>query len=257
MIKSTVLIPVILSLVFLFPLQSAVSVDIWAQEQPPGQFKIYNDQEGRFSFSYPSNWDVNLPEDRFTKTSEVEVSTPENVTGWAAFDVRILQGLAESAEMLGLESAFDIGLSSARNDMPDFRLLEDIECEKYHIDGKETCSVQYTRGMDLGGSSLGLGSSGDDSNSNSFLSLLGRHAVQQVFPAGEDIYMLTYGADFDNFDKYLPIAEQIYSSFSTGEPTSSDNNDGGDGEIPNIFDSGSDPADNEDEDEGEDEDEEN
>ena len=118
-------------------------------------------------------------------------------------------------------------MKSAITNVSEIKLLKDIECKKYRINGEETCSVQYTR--DLGPGSLSSGGGGlpgyesNEDNSDSLVSKLGTHAIQQViFPLGADIYMLMYDADFDNFDKYLPTIEKIYSTFRAGESSNND-----------------------------------
>lgn len=47
-------------------------------------------------------------------------------------------------------------------------------------------------------------------NNGWFASIKGEHAIEQVpFQVGDDTLLLMYGADFDNFDKYLPVAQEI------------------------------------------------
>ena len=145
-----------------------------AQEQLPPQSNKYTDSQGRFSFSYPSDWELDVPENRFTKTSEVAVSAPENITGWASVEVRIVEGTETSMDLFGLKDFVDITVSRLSNQIPDFRLLEDVDCEKYEIDGREACSVQYVRGI---GSSFGSDQFSSDGESDPLASLLGRHAI--------------------------------------------------------------------------------
>jgi hypothetical protein len=116
--------------------------------------------------------------------------------------------------MFGLEDYVDIIVSRSSSEIPNFRILEDVDCEKYEIDGKEACSVQYVRGLD---SSLGSDLLDSESNAGGLLgSMMGRHAIEQVaFQVGDDTYLLMYGANFDNFDKYLPDAQEIFSTFKT------------------------------------------
>jgi hypothetical protein len=82
--------------------------------------------------------------------------------------------------------------------------------------------VQYVRGLD---SAFGLGS--ESNTGGEFASLMGQHAIEQAaFQVGDDTYLLMYGADFDNFDKYLPVAHEIFSTFKTGSSDAQEEDDG-------------------------------
>lgn len=79
-------------------------------------------------------------------------------------------------------------------DIPNFSLEEGIECETYALSGNQACSILFTRTLDY----------------TAELEL----AVMQVYTVkGNNGWILAYMATPNDFDNYLPIANQMIDSF--------------------------------------------
>ena len=74
-------------------------------------------------------------------------------------------------------------------------IVQDIECEKYHIDGEKACSYV-----------LGIGENGTF-----------RNVMQVLTVVGERSYVISYSTSPENFDKDLPILKTMLQSFKQTE----------------------------------------
>ena len=70
-------------------------------------------------------------------------------------------------------------------------VVQDIECEKYSVDGNKACSYI-----------LGIGDAGTF------------HTMQILTIVGEQAYVFTYGSLAQNFEADLPILEKMLESFN-------------------------------------------
>jgi hypothetical protein len=153
------------------------------------QFLTYADPQSRFSIDYPSNWTAKPAANRFS-SSLVEFVSPAKGLNFADVDIRVIKNMP-----FGVESAFNIVLPSLRTSIPNFELNEGPNCDKYTTaDGNQACYLIYTR-------------------TSSYLTSI-KFAVEVVgVKVGSDIYLISYTTFPDFFDKNLPIADQMISSF--------------------------------------------
>jgi hypothetical protein len=68
-------------------------------------------------------------------------------------------------------------------------IVQDIECEKYRIDGVTACSYILDIGED-------------------------QRVMQVLTVIGERSYVITYGSSLENFEKDLPVLHTILKSFN-------------------------------------------
>jgi hypothetical protein len=95
------------------------------------------------------------------------------------------------------------GLSSS---IPNFSLEQGIECDTYSLSGNQACSIIYSRTMD-------------------YTSEL-EFAVMQVATAiGNNAFMLTYMGTVDDFDRNLPVVNQMIASFRVPDSSLGSNSD--------------------------------
>ena len=78
-----------------------------------------------------------------------------------------------------------------------FQLSQDVECQKYTIDGNKACSIIFSKTTDYT-SNIKLG------------------AMMVISEVNGQTYMIEYSTLPDNFDKLLPTIDQMIGSFKSG-----------------------------------------
>lgn len=150
----------------------------------------YNDPQGRFSIDYPSNWTAKPAANRFDKDL-VTLETGRHTPQFAQLTV----GITKSSP-LGIEQSLNALIPRLGEIIPKFELNQDLECQKYMLDGIKACSFIYARNLD-------------------YVSNIKIAAMQVSADIGENLYTLTYITLPDNFDRTLPTIEKMIASFKT------------------------------------------
>jgi hypothetical protein len=149
-----------------------------------GQFKTYNEQYGRFSIQVPEDWKVGPP---LVKQDSVAVSfDPNNEDDFSV----ILSAVDrhESSSQTDFEQVIREQNADTVRSLPGTTLIQDTECTKYVIDGNQACSMIYTETYQ-------------------------GYTTKELdvdFQTGKQQVGISFSGS--DFDKYLPIANQILSS---------------------------------------------
>lgn len=146
-----------------------------------GQFKTYNDAYGRFSIQVPKSWTIGSPS---IKQDSVTVDFSPNNKDDFLFIVAVMDrhGTSET----DFEQAVKEQNAYTVQSLPGQTLIQDTDCTKYVIDGNKACSMIYHHGM------------------------TDRKEMEVDFLTGKQwVGMSILGSDFD---KYLPIANQMLNS---------------------------------------------
>lgn len=154
-------------------------------------FGNYKDAQKRFSIDYPLTWTTKPATNRFEQDLVQFISGPVSPS-FADVAVKIVK-----KSPVGAEQAMKAVFSSLRFTIPNFQTSQDIECQKYVMDGNQACSIIYSR-------------TGD------YISNIKMGVMQVASVIGGDMYIIEYDTFPDNFDKDLPIVEQMISSFKAG-----------------------------------------
>jgi PsbP-like protein len=150
-------------------------------------FVTYKDPQGRFSIDYPSNWTAKAATNRF-ETFQVTF-TNTGLGSFAEVDVGTIR-----TPPLGLEESLKLVMPSLTNSVPNFQLSQDVECQKYTIDGNKACRIIFSKTKDYT-SNIKLGA----------MMVISEH------------YMIAYSTLPDNFDKLLPTVDQMIGSFKVSK----------------------------------------
>lgn len=176
-------------------------VEETSPQQTVELMETYTHPQGTYSIQYPSGWEV-LPATNRFENIEVELSKPNLGPGqMVTVDLRVLEDVGRELDIAGdLEAFIDLSVirGSVTNQVPGFSVEEGIECGKYTIQGaEETCSVLYSRIDPTLGS---------------------RFATLQVSGlSGDNVYVVSYTASPNEFDKDLAEGERIINSFRITE----------------------------------------
>ena len=167
--------------VFSLSLGLLLYTPVYAQAMA-GQFKTYNEQYGRFSIQVPEDWTVGSP--TIKQDSVVVDFSPNNKDDFLFIVVAIDRDETAS------ETDFEQGVKEQNADtvrsLPGATLIQDTDCTKYVIDGNKACIMIYHHGM------------------------TDRKEMEVDFQTGkQSVSMSILGSDFD---KYLPIANQMLNS---------------------------------------------
>jgi hypothetical protein len=176
-----------------------------AQAQPG--FVTYEDPQGRFTIQHPSDWAPYPAENRFEDIVVEFLKDDTSVGRLLDFDVRIIPNIDEEVvDEFGLENFVQEATSSNQYSIPNFSLEEEVECETYTLSGNQACSILFTRTLDY-------------MSDQEF-------AVMQLYTVkGNNGWMLTYMATPNDFDEFLPVANQMTDSFQILDSSSETTND--------------------------------
>jgi hypothetical protein len=149
-----------------------------------GQFKTYNEQYGRFSIQVPKDWKVDSP---LVKQDSVAVSFgPNNEDDFSVIVSAVDRH--ESSSQTDFEQVIREQNADTVGSLPGATLIQDTECTKYVIDGNQACSMMYTTTKD-------------------------QYTTKELdvdFQTGKQQFGISFSGS--DFDKYMPIANQILSS---------------------------------------------
>jgi len=169
--------------------------DVHAQQE----FLSYEDPRGRFTIQHAPDWQPHPAENRFALAEVESLKTNTSSGQVPSLDIRIIPGIdEEDVEDLGLERYMEGATKGLSSSVPNFRLEQGIECDTYYLSGNQACSIIYSR-------TLGYASEFE-------------YAVMQVITAiGNNVYVLSYKGTVNDFDQYLPVANQMIASFKVPE----------------------------------------
>jgi hypothetical protein len=160
-----------------------------AEAQP--EYLLYEDPQGRFTIEHPADWQAYPAEERDALSAVEFLNVDVSMGRILGLDVRIVPDISEEITNLGLKNFVELATESLSADIPSFNLEQSVECSTYVLSGNQACSVVYARTI-------------EDTPA----------AVMQVTTfAGNNAYMLTYTGTINGFYQYVPIADQMISSF--------------------------------------------
>jgi PDZ domain-containing protein len=177
--------------------------DISLTPIPKPSYLVFKDPDALYTVKYPANWTVGKTDLLQQLAQKTQILDPEKLqqVGVVFFlkpnelgkSISIIRnpgrvtGLTDIQMKDMLDEHFGRALIQENG-----TIVQDIECEKFRIDGGKACS--YIIGVGEG------------------------ETVQQVLQIltviGERIYSITYGSSPENFDKDLPVFETMLKSLN-------------------------------------------
>jgi hypothetical protein len=168
--------------------------------QSPQQLTEYTDPRGRFTIYYPASWTISpLSEpNRFEENAREDIAVEfKGAEGsWKSFNIVIKQLTDESTDVKGLT---DFTMIDATTRLRGGQVEESTECERYTIQGKQACSFIIS------------------SKPNPIIDQ--KMIMMQVTTlVNGTAYALSYGNTPSEFDRDLPMIEEMIASFTLTGP---------------------------------------
>ncbi len=164
-------------------------------------WKTFTDRDNLFTVRYPTDWVPSGVEEsmRAGPIDTLFYAPYLNNGSWAS--VNVMQYASQSVFRTANES-LQSKIDSLHNNptLTKFEIERPLECSTYTLNGLQACSVIYEIATPEGGSSAVM-------------------RVVALSPEGDDFEVL-YGASFDSFEHFFPIAENITQSFQSTEGAS-------------------------------------
>lgn len=179
-------------------------------------WKTFKDREGLFTVQYPSNWTPQgVVEAERNGPIDVSFSSPGS-TDTTGADIEFIQWAQPSVFSTPKES-LEQEITDLQNDptVTKFEIERPIECSKYTLNGLPACSYIYEI----------------DSTEGSPLAIM---AVDALASNGTE-YEVYYRSEFNLFEYFLPVVENMIKSFqTTGSTVSTPGFSLGNNSSPNI-----------------------
>jgi hypothetical protein len=161
---------------------------------PKPDYFVFNDPEGLYNVRYPSNWSAvnpdmlqQLGQARMIQNFEASFVKPGSGT---SITITKNPGSAAGISDMKMKSMADEGFVQTLIQQ-NGTIIQDIECERYMVDGSKACS--YVLGVRNGSPS---------------------NIMQVPTIVGEKAFVFTYRSSPENFDKDLPVLEEMLQSFN-------------------------------------------
>jgi hypothetical protein len=167
---------------------------------PMPSYLVFKDPNALYTVKYPANWTVEktdilqqlaqktqiLDSEKLQQVGVVFFLKP-NELGKSISIIRnpsLVTGLTDTQMKAMVDVQFAQALIQENG-----TIVQDIECEKYRIDGVTACSYILDIGED-------------------------QRVMQVLTVIGERSYVITYGSSLENFEKDLPVLHTILKSFN-------------------------------------------
>lgn len=199
---------IILTVILTFPI-----AQIYASENV--KWKTFKVKNGLFTIKYPSNW---IPQ-KIDEYEGVEVNSPISMffayTGGGSSGAQISIVADESIFTNATDSVESI-IAYAQS-LPNYKLLEPMECGKYMIKGISACSTITYKNVELPGKPM-----------------VKELDIGTIDEEGIE-YLISYMSTKDLFDDFLPVVDEMVRSFNvTGDILSSEESTGGTEDSPEL-----------------------
>ena len=174
--------------------------DISLTPIPKPSYLVFKDPDSLYTVKYPANWTVGKTDLLQQLAQKTQILDPEKLqqVGVVFFlkpnemgkSISIIRnpgrvtGLTDTQMKAMSDEQFALALIRENG-----TIVQDIECEKYRIDGVTACSYILDIGED-------------------------QRLMQVLTVIGERRYVITYGSSLENFDKDLPVLHTILNSFN-------------------------------------------
>ena len=168
------------------------------QSQQGQQLTKYVDPIGRFTINYPASWIISpLPEIyKLDENIQEDIAAEFKFEGdegwWKSFNLLIKQLTDDEPKELRALSDYTIAHTIPR--LPEGQIEEPTECERYKVQGNKACSFIISMKLDPIIDQKGI-------------------IMQVTTLLNGTAYFFSYGNTPGDFDKDLPMIEQMIASF--------------------------------------------
>jgi hypothetical protein len=146
----------------------------------------YTDEQGRFSMSYPSRWNVQPAMNRFQTVAVGFSNRVFTNSSFASVNIAIDNATTQTDPALYVDSSLSTPEYSG------FSLFQNVECAKYKVDGNKACDILLT---------------GNPSGN------LPVAVLQIASYVDKKMYTFTMAGSEHDFDNYLPTFDNMLASF--------------------------------------------
>lgn len=153
------------------------------------QMQTFTDTSGSFTVDYPLGWKIIQPPDDSQGSSVIFINP---YGGGESLNIVIGPDQARTALAVGLEEYAKMQLDHLLSTERDSKMVQDIECQKYQIQGRQACSNIVNSGSK--GSELLL--------------------LMIMTTSNQNVYVVTYGNSAENFDPNLSLFDKILKTLN-------------------------------------------
>jgi len=152
------------------------------------QMQTFTDASGSFTVDYPLGWKIIQPPDDSQGSSVIFINP---YGGGESLNIVIGPNQTRTALAVGLEEYAQTQLDRLLSTERGAKIVQDMECQKYQIQGRKACSNIVSSGP---------------KHSELLLFML-------MTTGNQDVYVLTYGNSAKNFDPNLLLFDKILKTF--------------------------------------------